>query len=52
MLAPFIAADPRSPHSQGAVNSQRRSTSSHIDSFPGNVRRDICNDMPLLDGCN
>jgi hypothetical protein len=51
MLAPIIALDTRSPHSSGTVDDQRSSTNQNLVDFPAQVTRDICNDMPSLDGC-
>ncbi len=51
MLAPYIAQDPRSPHDPTTVSSQRQSTIANIEQFPITVARDICGDMPSLDGC-
>ena len=51
MLAPYLAADPRSRHSISTVSDQRRSTIENIDGYPNEVATDICNDMPSLEGC-
>ena len=52
MLAPYLAADPRSPHGTAAVNNARTDTFNNIASHPGDVARDICADMPTTVGCN
>jgi len=51
MLAPIIAQDPRSSHSQSTVNSQRQSTFNNIEGYPARVASDICDDMQNLPGC-
>ena len=51
MLGPYIAADNRSPHGNATVNSQRQSTYRNLASYPRQVRDQICEDMPELDGC-
>mgnify|MGYP000666067043 CR=1 FL=1 len=51
MLAPYLAADPRSSHNSSTVASQRQSTIENIDDYPNEVASDICDDMPALEGC-
>jgi hypothetical protein len=51
MLAPYIAADTRSRHSIGTVNSAKSETYDNIGQYPRDVRGDICDDMPNLSGC-
>lgn len=52
MLAPIIAIDPRSPHSQTTVDNARDDTYGNIESFPLDARGEICADMPNLAGCS